>query len=157
MIKPCEAHDESPFWPWDGPFYFDMSTMWDLYKTHLPLMLSLYPDFGSDFVNSLLNIVEIEVTSRLVTAWLRLRPFCSPGQALSHVTIADALTRGLKGIDWERVATMITRDLKRGGVGEAFLQQGVVHPITHTLDMAYGCYCTHAWRSILVMTGCARR
>lgn len=143
MIKPCEAHDESPFWPWDGPFYFDMSTMWDLYKTQLPLMLSLYPDFGSDFVNSLLNIVETEgnfpIGYRMARGYDR---FAHQASALSHVTIADALTRNLPGIDWERAATMMHRDLSRGGVGEAFLQQGEVHPITHTLDMAYGCYCT---------------
>jgi putative alpha-1,2-mannosidase len=143
MIKPCEARDESPFWPWDSPFYFDMSTMWDLYKTQLPLMLSLFPDFGTDFVNSLLNIVETEgnfpVGYRMARGFDR---FAHQASALAHVTIADALTRDLPGIDWERAATMMTRDLSRGGVGEAFLQQGLVHPITHTLDMAYGCYCT---------------
>ena len=143
MIKPCEAHNESPFWPWDGPFYFDMSTMWDLYKTQLPLMLSLYPDFGSDFVNSLLNIVETEgnfpIGYRMARGFDR---FAHQASALAHVTIADALTRGLPGIDWERAVTLMARDLSRGGVGEAFMQQGQVHPITHTLDMAYGCFCT---------------
>ena len=143
MIKPCEAHDESPFWPWDGPFYFDMSTMWDLYKTQLPLMLSLYPDFGSDFVNAVLSIVETEgnfpIGYRMARGYDR---FAHQASALAHVTIADALTRDLADIDWERAATLMARDLKRGGVGEVFLQQGIVHPITHTLDLAYGCYCT---------------
>lgn len=143
MIKPCEAHDESPFWPWDGPFYFDMSTMWDLYKTQLPLMLSLYPSFGRDFIQTLLNIVEIEgnfpVGYRMARGFDR---FAHQASALAHVTIADALTRGVEGVDWERAATMMAGDLTRGGVGEAFLNQGVVHPITHTLDMAYACYCT---------------
>ncbi|MFK7789106.1 MAG: GH92 family glycosyl hydrolase [Phycisphaeraceae bacterium] len=143
MIKPCEAHNESPFWPWDGPFYFDMSTMWDLYKTQLPLMLSLYPGFSTDFVNSLLNIVETEgnfpVGYRMARGFDR---FAHQASALAHVTIADALTRGTPGIDWERAATMMARDLSRGGTGEAFLQQGIVHPITHTLDLAYGCFCT---------------
>ena len=38
LIKPSEAHNESPFWPWDGPFFFDFSTLWDMYKTQLPLV-----------------------------------------------------------------------------------------------------------------------
>ncbi|MEM9419372.1 MAG: glycoside hydrolase domain-containing protein [Planctomycetota bacterium] len=143
LVKPCEARDESPFWPWDGPFYFDMSTMWDIYKTQLPLALSLYPDFGSDFVNALLNIVEIEgnfpIGYRMARGYDR---FAHQASALAHVTIADALTRGIEGIDWERAATVMARDISRGGMGEAFMQQGVVHPITHTLDLAYGCYCT---------------
>ncbi|MEM9021685.1 MAG: glycoside hydrolase domain-containing protein [Planctomycetota bacterium] len=143
LIKPCEAHSESPFWPWDGPFYFDMSTMWDLYKTQLPLAMSLYPDFASDFINALLSIVEVEgnfpIGYRMARGYDR---FAHQACALSHVTIADALTRGIEGIDWERAATLMARDLSRGGSGEAFMQQGLVHPITHTLDLAYGCYCT---------------
>lgn len=143
LIKPCEARDESPFWPWDGPFYFDMSTMWDIYKTQLPLAMSLYPSFGRDFINALLNIVEIEgnfpVGYRMARGFDR---FAHQASALCHVTIADALTRGIGGIDWERAATMMARDISRGGSGEAFMQQGLVHPITHTLDLAYGCYCT---------------
>ena len=43
LIKPCDAANESPFWPWDGPFAFDFSTMWDMYKTQLPLVLTLFP------------------------------------------------------------------------------------------------------------------
>lgn len=143
LIKPCEAHDESPFWPWDGAFFFDMSTMWDLYKTQLPLAMSLYPDFARDFINALLNIVEVEgnfpIGYRMARGYDR---FAHQASALAHVTIADALTRGIDGIDWERAATMMAQDLSRGGAGEAFMQQGLVHPITHTLDLAYGCYCT---------------
>ena len=47
LIKPSEAQNESPFWPWDGPFFFDFSTLWDMYKTQLPLVLTLFPDQGS--------------------------------------------------------------------------------------------------------------
>ncbi len=143
LIKPCEAHDESPFWPWDGPFYFDMSTMWDLYKTQLPLAMSLDPEFGSTFINALLNIVEIEgnfpIGYRMARGYDR---FAHQASALAHVTIADALTYGIPDIDWERAATMMMRDLSRGGMGETFMREGIVHPITHTLDLAYGCYCT---------------
>ncbi len=38
LLKPCFAPDESPFWPSDGPFVFDVCTMWDIYKTQLPLL-----------------------------------------------------------------------------------------------------------------------
>lgn len=142
MIKPCEARDESPFWLWDSPFFFDMSTMWDMYKTQLPLAMSVDPEFGRDFVNSLLNIVEIEgnfpIGYRMARGYDR---FSHQASALAHVTIADALTRRIEGIDWERAATLMAMDLSRAS-GEAFMLQGVVHPITHTLDLSYGCFCT---------------
>ncbi|WP_417733042.1 glycoside hydrolase domain-containing protein [Rosistilla oblonga] len=142
LIKPCEANDESPFWPWDGPFYFDFSTMWDMYKTQLPLVLSLFPQHGADLINSMLTVVEMEgnfpIGYRLARGYDR---FAHQASALAHVVIADAFNRGLEGIDWDRAVTMMWKDAGRA-YGEAFLQDGVVHPITHTLDLAYGCYCT---------------
>lgn len=142
LIKPCEANDESPFWPWDGPFYFDFSTMWDMYKTQLPLVLTLFPERGADLINSMLTVVEMEgnfpIGYRLARGYDR---FAHQASALAHVVIADAFHRNLPGIDWDRAVTMMWKDTGRA-YGEAFLQDGLVHPITHTLDLAYGCYCT---------------
>jgi len=144
LIKPSEAHDESPFWPWDGPFFFDFSTLWDMYKTQLPLVLSLFPAEGSAIVNAMLTVVEMEgnfpIGYRLARGHDR---FSHQASALGHVVIADAFHRRLPGIDWERALTMMSKDLGRA-YGEAFFQDGVVHPLTHTLDLAYGCFCTAA-------------
>ena len=108
MIKPCEAHNESPFWPWDGPFYFDMCTMWDLYKTQLPLMMTLSTEFGRDFVNCLMDIFEAEgnfpIGYRMARGFDR---FDHQASALAHVTIADAFTRDIDGIDWEHAMTLM--------------------------------------------------
>ncbi len=46
LIKPCLAPDESPFWPADGPFVFDIATMWDIYRTQLPLLTALAARHG---------------------------------------------------------------------------------------------------------------
>ena len=60
LIKPCFAADESPFWPADGPFVFDLCTMWDIYRTQLPLITALFPDRAVELANALLNICEEE-------------------------------------------------------------------------------------------------
>ena len=142
FIKPCEANDESPFWPWEGPFAFDFSTMWDMYKTQLPLVLTLFPREAADLINSLLTVVEMEgnfpIGYRLARGYDR---FAHQASGLAHVVIADAFHRRLPGIDWERAVTLMCKDLGRA-YGEAFLQDGLVHPITHTLDLAYACFCT---------------
>ena len=144
LIKPSEAHDESPFWPWDGPFFYDFSTLWDMYKTQLPLVLSLCPEEGVAIVNAMLTVVEMEgnfpIGYRLARGHDR---FAHQASALGHVVIADAFHRRLPGIDWERALTMMSKDLGRA-YGEVFFQEGVVHPLTHTLDLAYGCFCTAA-------------
>jgi len=144
LIKPSEAHNESPFWPWDGPFFFDFSTLWDMYKTQLRLVLSLFPGEGAAIVNAMLTVVEMEgnfpIGYRLARGYDR---FSHQASALGHVVIADAFHRRLPGIDWERALTLMSKDLGRE-YGEAFYQDGVVHPLTHTLDLAYGCLCTAA-------------
>ena len=60
LIKPCLAPDESPFWPADGPFAFDIATMWDIYRTQLPLLTTLMPDKAVELANALLYISEEE-------------------------------------------------------------------------------------------------
>ena len=142
LIKPSEASDESPFWPWEGSFYFDFATIWDMYKTQLPLLMTLWPDEGADIVNSLLTVFEMEgnfpIGYRLARGYDR---FAHQASGLVHVVLADAYHRRLPGIDWERAVALMVKDFARG-YGEAFLQDGLVHPITHTLDLAYACFCT---------------
>ncbi len=142
LLKPSEACDESPFWPWDGPFYFDFATLWDMYKTQLPLLLTLCPETGSAIVNSLLTVFEMEgnfpIGYRLARGYDR---FAHQASGLVHIVIADAFHRRLPGIDWERAVALMVKDFARA-YGEAFLQDGLVHPITHTLDLAYAGFCT---------------
>ena len=40
-------------------FFFDFSTLWDMYKTQLPLVLS-YSSEGTAIVNAMLTVVEME-------------------------------------------------------------------------------------------------
>ena len=70
------------------------------------------------------------------------RPLLPPGAARwptpSSPTCA---TLGLPGIDWEYALVHLHDDLRRI-YGEDYLEKGVAHPITHTLDLAYGYHCT---------------
>jgi putative alpha-1,2-mannosidase len=142
LLKPAEACDESPFWPWNGPFYFDFATLWDMYKTQIPLLLTLCPEQGGSIVNALLTVFEMEgnfpIGYRLARGYDR---FAHQASGLVHVVLADAYHRQVPGIDWERAVALMVKDFARA-YGEAFLQDGLVHPITHTLDLAYAAFCT---------------
>ena len=48
---------------------------------------------------------------------------------------------GLPGIDWDWALVHMDSDLRRA-YGEEFLLRGVAHPVTHTLDLAFGYHCT---------------
>ncbi|QWT22981.1 glycoside hydrolase family 92 protein [Subtercola sp. PAMC28395] len=142
LIKPCLAPSESPFWPADGPFAYDISTMWDIYRTQLPLLTLLMPERSVELANALLTICEEEgnfpIGYRMARGSDR---FSRQGSALAHTFLADLCQLGLGGIDWDWALVHMSDDLRRT-YGEEFLLRGEAHPITHTLDLAFGYWCT---------------
>jgi len=142
LIKPCFAPDESPFWPSNGPFVFDICTMWDIYRTQLPLMTAIFPERAVELANALLHVAEEEgnlpVGYRMAKGADR---FFRQGSALAHTFLADLCDLGVSGIDWDWALCHMGPDLRRQ-FGEEFLEHGVAHPITHTLDLATGYHCT---------------
>ncbi len=142
LIKPCFAHDESPFWNSAGPFVFDICTMWDIYKTQLPLLSVVYPEKSTQLLNALLRVREEEGNFPIGYRMARgADRFFRQASALAHTALADARRLRLPGIDWEWALSHMHGDLART-YGEEFFEKGIVHPITHTLDLAYGYFCT---------------
>ncbi|GMA35076.1 glycoside hydrolase domain-containing protein [Demequina litorisediminis] len=90
LIKPSFAPDESPFWPTKGPWVFDVSTMWDIYRTQLPLLTALAPERAVELANALLTICEQE--GNLPIGYRMARGsdrFGRQGSALAHTFIVD--------------------------------------------------------------------
>ncbi|MGX6600883.1 GH92 family glycosyl hydrolase [Micromonosporaceae bacterium Da 78-11] len=142
LIKPCFADDESPFWPTSGPFAFDVCTMWDIYKTQLPLLAAIAPDRATDLLESLTRVAEEEGNFPIGYRMARgADRFFRQASALAHTALADAHALGRSGLDWNWVLVHMVDDLRRM-YGEDFFEHGVVHPITHTLDLAYAHHCT---------------
>jgi putative alpha-1,2-mannosidase len=140
LLKPADFG--TPYWDGEGPFFFDFATMWDMYKTQLPLVLTLYPERGRDIINALLNLAEHFgffpngfVMSR------DLHAFDGQASCLAHVTLADAHVRGLEGIDWRRAVHLMAAAFDDGRPAE-FAREGKVLPYTHTLDLAYAAFLT---------------
>ena len=142
LIKPCLAPAESPFWPADGPFVFDISTMWDIYRTQLPLLTALLPERAVELGTALLTICEEEgnfpIGYRMARGSDR---FSRQGSALAQTFLADLCQLRLPGIDWEWALVHMHTDLRRT-YGEDFLLRGIAHPVSHTLDIAFGYWCT---------------
>ncbi|MFC7277102.1 GH92 family glycosyl hydrolase [Paractinoplanes rhizophilus] len=142
MIKPCVTEDESPFWPNPGPYAFDVCTMWDIYKTQLPLLAAIAPDRFTDLLESLIRVCEEEGNFPIGYRMARgADRFFRQASALAHTALADAHVLARPGIDWSWALVHMVDDLRRM-YGEDFFEHGVVHPITHTLDLAYAHHCT---------------
>ncbi|MDR7278370.1 putative alpha-1,2-mannosidase [Catenuloplanes atrovinosus] len=142
LIKPCFGDDESPFWPDSGPYAFDVCTMWDIYKTQLPLLSAIAPDRATDLLESLIRVCEEEGNFPIGYRMARgADRFFRQGSALAHTALADAHALGREGIDWNWALVHMVDDLRRM-YGEDFWEHGVVHPISHTLDLAYAHHVT---------------
>jgi len=142
LIKPCFAPNESPIWPASGPYVFDICTMWDIYRTQLPLITALFPQRAVDLANALLLICEEEgnlpVGYRMAKGADR---FSRQGSALAQTLLADLCELGTTDVDWEWALCHMDGDLRRA-YGEEYLLRGIAHPVTHTLDLAFGYHCT---------------
>jgi putative alpha-1,2-mannosidase len=141
LIKPCLAPDESPFWPTDTPFAYDIATMWDIYRTQLPLLTALVPDRAAELATAILHIAEEEGNFPIGYRMARgADRFSRQGSALAHTFLADLCALGVP-LDWDWALVHLHNDLRRT-YGEEFLLHGRTHPISHTLDLAFGYFCT---------------
>ncbi|WP_203840630.1 GH92 family glycosyl hydrolase [Winogradskya humida] len=142
LIKPCVADDESPFWPTSGPYAFDICTMWDIYKTQLPLIAAIAPERHTAILESLIRVCEEEGNFPIGYRMARgADRFFRQASALAHTALSDAYALRPQSIDWSWALVHMVDDLRRM-YGEDFFEHGVVHPITHTLDLAYAHHCT---------------
>ncbi|MEI6424188.1 MAG: glycoside hydrolase domain-containing protein, partial [Lentisphaerota bacterium] len=145
LIKPADCGDESPWWPDDSPFFTDFVTLWDHYKTQLPLVFAVYPERGRRIVKSMLKSIK---THGFFPAGYMLEDkfdkFAGQASALAVITVSDAFFRGLfSPDDWNEIKAAITAEFATPFAAE-FIKSGKVHPYSHTIDMACACDCAAA-------------
>lgn len=142
LVKPCFAPNESPFWTTSRAFVFDIATMWDIYKTQLPLLTLLEPAKAVELATALLSVAEEEGNFPIGYRMARgADRFFRQASALAHTFFADLAGLGASGVDWENALVHLHDDLRRN-YGEEYLEKGLVHPVSHTLDLADGYFCT---------------
>ncbi|MBN2711681.1 MAG: glycoside hydrolase family 92 protein, partial [Planctomycetes bacterium] len=141
LIKPIDCTGEDPDGG-EGPYFADVATMWDQYKTVFPLILSVYPETGKPMVESLL--AHAKKAGRFLNC-IQLRKehdpnFDEQARGLLHCTLLDAFNRGYD-LPWGDILEMMRNDLE-AEENRPFFEEGMVLPVTHTLDLAVACHCT---------------
>lgn len=143
LVKPTDWGNASPFWPGrTDPFFLDFATLWDQYKTHLPLINACYPNTATKIVNAMLAQARHWGTIPIGLQFDNdLHRFSNQARCLAHLAIVDAWDRGLTGVDWHDALDLLVTDL-RSENNEPFFRDGLVKPATHTLDLACACHAT---------------
>ncbi len=137
LIKPCDWGDGG--FLWDGaPFVVDFATLWDIYKTTLPLLFTLYPVISEHIAAMYLRLGEtlgklphcfIMTTNTNIEA--------KQARCNAEHFLYDAWIRSVPG-DWEGIYRQMVKDIFREDFRD-FTDSGTCPKTTHALDMAEGC------------------
>ena len=132
LIKPCDWSGEAfPFREHDGTFMLDIITMWDIYKTQLPLLLTLWPDTAEKILKTLERFCrEYGRYPHALILSGNLNIESNQGRMLAEYFICDAYYRGLKA-DYPELLRLAKIDGQRF---EDYFAENCEYA-SHTLDM----------------------
>ncbi len=137
IVKPSDRSGECPLWE-DNGFMVDFSTMWDIYKTQLPLVCTLYPEAAEKAVNTIFDCGR-HLGAFPHTMVLR-DGFLEPSKQacmLAEYTVCDAFYRGVKA-DYAAGLELMIRDIYRESYSH-LIKGEPPERVTHLLDAADAC------------------
>ena len=132
LIKPCDWSGEAfPFQEHSGDFMLDIVTMWDIYKTQLPLLLTLWPETARKILKTLERFCrEYDRYPHCLILSGNLNIESKQGRMLAEYFICDAYYRGLKA-DYPELLKLAKIDGQRF---EDYFEENCEFA-SHTLDM----------------------
>ncbi len=99
FLQPTNYTGENPLWISDAPYYGDYHAVWDTYRATHPFINLLCPKPGADMVESLIDIYRFD--NYMPDARTSHDNGRVQGGSNSDMLIADAMVKGLKGIDYK--------------------------------------------------------
>ena len=143
LVKPADWSGESFLYPGDGPFLTDFITLWDLYKTQLPLLFLLEREIGEKTAETLLCLGEtLGTIPNALGLTTDLRNHAGQARMLGDYALLTAWHYGVR-LDPHRMLRVIERDIFAPENAD-FLAGQPLGSQTWTLDMAEGCALTAA-------------
>ncbi|MBR4940424.1 MAG: glycoside hydrolase family 92 protein [Clostridia bacterium] len=137
LVKPSDWGSGGFLWKGE-PFVADIVTMWDIYKTQLPLLFCLYPAISRDFIAMVTRLGHERGRmphSLMLSSNLNME--AKQARFLGAYAVYDGWKRGVEA-DWNSALDAVMTDLFRADF-EDFTKTGVCEKTTHILDMAEGC------------------
>jgi predicted alpha-1,2-mannosidase len=154
MLMPVDRTGENPLWENNSPYYDDFYAIWDTYRSSSPLITLLTPSREVDIVNAMLQIYKRD--GYLPDARSGNCNGRTQSGSNAEVVIADAFTKGLKGINYNLALEAMLKDATlppggneekegRGGLTDynrlGYVSNNFVRAGNRTLEYAYDDYC----------------
>ena len=134
LVKPASGEGESFLYDIkkaDGRFYYDLGTLWDMYKTALPLIFTLYGKEGEGIAETLLTLTEKHKRSPINVTLAENNDCPEQARMLTEICLADYYLRGGR-VSGERIVRVAESDLS---THTDFLNTGLTERFTHVLDI----------------------
>ncbi len=105
---PHDLAGENAWWDSSEPHYEDFYAIWDTFRTHFPLLTLIQPRRQRDMVRSL-------VDTYAHTGWMPDSRIAgangmTQGGSNGDVVVADAVVKGVKGIDYEKAYRALAKN-----------------------------------------------
>jgi predicted alpha-1,2-mannosidase len=149
---PHDLTGENAWWKSDEPHYEDFYCLWDTFRCLHPLLTVIQPDRQRDMVRSLIDTYRH--TGWLPDARIAGANGLVQGGSNADVVVADALLKGLTGIDYETAFEAMLkngevdspRSLFEGREVSAYIQRGYMaldqtRSASRTMEYAYNDFC----------------
>ena len=115
LVKPCDFSGESFLYDEDE-FVLEFATIWDQYKTALPLIYTLYPDMGRKIVMTMLHVAAAtkKMPHTLMMCGDYERITTAQARMLAEHSIVDAWLRGVDFDAKKALALMLADTFEYG-------------------------------------------
>ena len=138
MIKPCDWFGESFIYDDYAPFFTDFATLWDMYKTALPLIFMLFKRIGENICESLILTGEsLGFIPNSIGLSDKFAEHSTQARMLGSYALITAYRYGAN-IDGDRMIKAIRNDVFAPDKAD-FVVDGKCSSYTFFLDMADGC------------------
>src|SRR5215213_225717 len=149
---PHDLTGENVWWQSDEPHYEDYYCLWDTFRTLHPLLTLIQPDRQRDMVRSLVDTYKH--TGWMPDARVAGANGITQGGSNSDVLVADAMVKGLRGIDYQTAYRAMVRNAEvdsprpyhEGRVVSEYKERGYLsmreeRSASRTLEYSYNDFC----------------
>jgi predicted alpha-1,2-mannosidase len=149
---PHDLSGENAWWDSDEPHYEDFYAIWDTFRTHFPLLTLIQPEHQRDMVRSLVDTYRH--TGWMPDSRIAGANGMTQGGSNGDVVVADAITKGVKGIDYAKAYEALVknaevesaRPLYEGRALAEYKRLGYVsmnypRSVSRTVEYAYDDFC----------------
>lgn len=137
LIKPCDMTGETVLGVTEKTVT-DFATLWDQYKTALPLIYLCYPDMGKKMVAGIANISRTLGKIPCSFGLTDMFPCEEQAKMLGIYTLCDAYHMGVEGATVELIEACVLCELEREDY-VSFIENGYFERYTHILDVTDAC------------------